>query len=33
MRDVIGGEDVCGDRLCKEMGCKMNNKQCVTVPC
>jgi len=23
--DVIGCEDVCGDRLCKYMGCGMNN--------
>ena len=23
---VIGFEDVCGDKLCKKMGCKMNNK-------
>ena len=33
MLDVIGCEDVCGDRLCKYMGCRMNNKQCVTVSC
>ena len=31
MRDVIGCEDMWGDRLCKQMGCKMNNKQGVTV--
>ena len=31
MHDVIGFEDMCGDRLCKEMGCKMNNKQGVIV--
>ena len=33
MRDVIGCEDMCRDRLCKKMGCKMNNKQGVTVSC
>ena len=34
MCDVIGCEDLCRDRLCmpnKYVGCKMNNKQCVTV--
>ena len=30
MHDVIGCEDMCADRLCKKMGCKMNNKQGVT---
>ena len=29
MRDAIGCED--GDRLCKYIGCKMNNKQGVIV--
>ena len=24
MRDAIGCEDMCGDRLCKNIGCKMN---------
>ena len=33
MSDVIGCEDVRGDRVCKYMGCKMNNKQRVTVFC
>ena len=33
MRDVIGCEDVRGDRLCKYMGCKMNNNQGVTISC
>ena len=27
MRNAIGCEDMCGDRLCKYIGCKMNNKQ------
>ena len=32
MRDVIGCENMWGDRLCKYMGCKnLNNKQGVTV--
>ena len=26
MRDAIGCEDMCGDRLCKYIGCKMSNK-------
>ena len=30
MRDVIGRDDMCGDYAI-EMGCKMNNKQGVTV--
>ena len=30
---MIGCEDMCRDRLCKWMGCKMNNKQGVTVSC
>ena len=33
MHDVIGCEDACEDRLYKQMGCKMNNEQCVTVSC
>ena len=33
MHDVIGCEDVCGDRLCKLFGCKMNKKQGVAVSC
>ena len=33
MRDVIGCEDMCGDRLCKYVDCKMNNKQGVIVSC
>ena len=33
MRNVIGCENVCGDRSCKQMGCKMNTKQGVTVSC
>ena len=32
MRDVIGCEER-GDRVCKYMGYKMNNKQRVTVFC
>ena len=24
MRNAIGCEDMCGDRLCKYIGCKMN---------
>ena len=33
MRDVIASEDVCGDTLCKYLGCKMNDKRGVTVSC
>ena len=33
MRDAIGCEDMCGDRLCKYIGCKVNNKQGVIVSC
>ena len=26
MCDLIGGEDICGDRLCKSVGCKLIDK-------
>ena len=31
--DVIGCEEVCGDRLHKQRGCKVNDRQWVTVSC
>ena len=30
---MIGCGVVCGDSLCKKMGVKVNNKQCVKVSC